>query len=129
MIEAIEAWSGLVAVLLSLSILFSTLFIWVGVLLAKKKDLSFRRILSAAVAGSATTYGFTVLLITLFRLDSRISFSLGLLLSLIAIRIALRLHFPVPVAIIALSIAAQILALWLGVSIFVGGMKDLLIIL
>jgi hypothetical protein len=126
MIEAIEAWSGLVAVLLSLSILFSTLFIWVGVLPAKKKDLSFRRILCAAVAGSTTTYGFTVLLVALFRLDSRISFSLGLLLSLIAVGIVLRLHFPVPAAMIALSIAAQILALWLGVSLFVGGMKDLL---
>jgi len=129
MAEAIEAWSGLVAVLLGLSVLFSTLFILFGLLLAGKKGLRFRRILCAAIAGSTTTYGFSILLIIPFRLDSRISFFIGLALSLITLRRILRLRLSQHAVTMAFSIAAQILALWLGVSLFVGGMKDLLIIL
>ncbi len=129
LLEAIEAWTGFILVLICLSIFLAIIFIWTGAKLAGNENLDFKKILKTIILSSLFVYITTVILSSLSFSNAVIGFILGLLLLPIIIKIILNSTLKQTFVFWVFSVVSHFLALWIGATLFIGGMKDLIKIL
>lgn len=124
MLESLEALGGLFLVFFVISLPFACFFIWISAKIGRIEDLSFGKILFAAIFASFITY----LMITIFYIiphfNTYLGFSIGIILSLVVIKVILRCTYEQAVFPWIFHFLAQILTILLGATLFIGGIKD-----
>lgn len=126
MLETLEAWGGFILVLIFLSFLIASLFIWVGAKIARINNSTLKRAYLAAIAASFTTYFMTILLSALPAISTILSFFIGVFLCLFVIKRVFRSTIRQAFMIWIFNTVAQVLTVFIGASLFIGGIKDLI---
>jgi len=126
MIETLEAWVGFILVLIFLNFIIAGFFIWVGAKITRINNSTLKRAYLAAIAASFTTYFMTILLSALPAISTILSFFIGVFLCLFVIKRVFRSTIRQAFMIWIFNIVAQILAVIIGASLFIGGIKDLI---
>ena len=125
MLETLEAWSGFILVLIFFSIILVTLFIWVGAKVIDVEDISLKKSILIAATATLVIYTLTIILSALPFIGTVPCYIIGLVLSLLAVKLILNLSFQQSLVIWVFNLAAQILAVIIGAKFFIGGLKDL----
>lgn len=125
-LEALEAWSGLVFVMICISIFLVSIFIWIGAKVAGIKNSGFRKAIVAAIFSSLVIYLFTIICSIFPYIGAILGFFVGLLLVPLIMRRILNSTLRQTFVVWIFNAIAQILALVLGATLFIGGIKDLI---
>jgi len=127
--ETIEAWSGLILVMACISIFLASIFIWIGTKITKIKNFKFRKAIISAISSSLIIY-LTIIIFSIFPyLGAIIGFFIGLLLASFLMRRILDSTLRQTFVIWIFNGLAQILAVIVGATLFIGGVRDLIKIL
>jgi len=126
MLETLEAWGGFILVLIFLSFLIASLFIWVGAKIARIKNSTLKKAFIASITASFITYIMTVLLSALPIFSTILCYFIGLFLALFAIKIVFNSTLRQAFLVWIFNTVAQVLTVFIGASLFIGGIKDLI---
>jgi len=127
--ETIEAWSGLILVMACISIFLASIFIWIGTKITNIKNFKFRKAIISAISSSLIIY-LTIIIFSIFPyLGAIIGFFIGLLLASFLMRRILDSTLRQTFVIWIFNGLAQILAVIVGATLFIGGVRDLIKIL
>ena len=124
--EALEAFSGLLLVMIFFGAIISGICFWVSRKSLKLKTLKFRRILFCTVFACVITYMAAFVLSTLPFLGAITAFFLGLILTLFPIKSFFRISFSQAAGLWIMHAAAQIITVVLSAELFLGGITYLL---
>lgn len=124
MLESLEALGGLFLVFFVISLPFACFFIWTGAKIGRIEDLSFGKILFAAIFASLITHLMITIFYVIPHFNTYLGFSIGLILSLVVIKVILRCVYGQAVLPWIFHFLAQILTIFLGAKLFIGGIKD-----
>ena len=124
--EALEAFSGLLLVMIFLGTFVSGICFWIGGKSLKLKTWKLRKILFCAVFACVITYITTFVLSALPFLGAVTAFFLGLILSLFPIKSFFRISLRQAAGLWVMYAVAQIVAVVLSAELFIGGIAYLL---
>jgi len=126
MLETLEAWAGFILVLIFLSFLIASLFIWIGAKMARIKNPTLKRAFFASIAASIITYIVTLIFSALPIISTIPCYFIGLFFALFVIKIVFNSTLKQAFLVWIFNIAAQIIAVIIGASLFIGGIGDLI---
>jgi len=129
MLETMEAWSGIVLLIITFSILISVIFMAIGAKIIKIQNIRMRNIFHAGITASILTFSVAVIGSALPFVDAVIGFGIGLFIALFVIIHFINTTLEKTLIVWILNITGQIAAVLICSFLFIGGIKDFLTII
>ena len=126
MFERIEAFSGLLCALFALSVIVNCFFIWGGSKLVGIKKLKFRKATIVATVLSFILYSVVFLFLFFPLINIILGFLLGIFMTFFGIKTLLKLPVKKAFFVWIFNVLAQVIAVFFGALLFIGGISDLL---
>jgi hypothetical protein len=126
MIEILEAWASLIAVLILLGTFLGLFLMWYGAGLAGIRRSGFWRSLAAALLASMVAYAAALAALVFGPpVKTLHGLAVGLVVALVVIKAVYLTSFLRALIPWLFFLIAQALTIWIAVRLFVGGLEDL----